>query len=150
MTRAERAAEKVRKEKEKVADLERELKERLAEQREETRKAEATLREETRKEDNRRRYHWGATAQEAGLFGWSNADWLAVCAVLARLKDTPHPAAVLAGVLCGNGVALHVGESLRNGETLYRAFDSPCPEGENSELPSPQVSGSLSGTRSGR
>jgi hypothetical protein len=99
MTRTERAAAQVRKAKEKAAALEQLLKDRLAAQKEETRQAEATLREETRKADNRRRYHVGALAHEAGLFAWSNADIQAVFAVLARLSQVPNPAAVIEGLL---------------------------------------------------
>lgn len=137
MTRAEQAAEKLRKEKEKAAELNRLYKEDLAKQQTETRKAEAALREATRKADNKRRYHWGAVAQEAGLFDWSNADWQAVCAVLARLADVPHPAALLEAVLCENGVDVHGGDFLPGVESLYRASSlPPRPEGELSELPS--------------
>jgi hypothetical protein len=150
MTRAERAAAKVQKEKDKAAELERLLKERLSEQREETRKAKATLREETRKADNKRRYHVGALAQEAGLFAWSNSDLQAVFAVLARLTSTPNPAAILEGLLCENGVAVHGGDEFLAEKLLSRFPIPPRPEGENSDLPSPLVSGSLSGTRSGR
>lgn len=99
MTRTERAAEKVRKEKEKTAELERIAKEKSAAQQVKTRQAEAALREETRKADNKRRYYVGALAHEAGLFAWSNSEIAAVFAVLERLKDTPNPAAVLEGLL---------------------------------------------------
>jgi hypothetical protein len=53
---------------------------------------------------DRRRYRVGAMADEAGLLVWSDADLAAVCAVLAQLKDVPHPAAVLEALLedgCG-------------------------------------------------
>lgn len=93
MTRAERAAEKVRKEKEKRDAQDRKV-----------RKAESTFREETRKADNKRRYYIGALAHEAGLFAWSNSEIAAVFAVLARLQETPNPAAVLDGLLVENGV----------------------------------------------
>jgi hypothetical protein len=141
MTRTERAAAKVQKEKEKAAELERVLKERLSEQREETRKAEATLREETRKADNRRRYHVGTLAQEAGLFVWSNSDFQAVFAVLARLADTPHPAALLEGLLGGNGVSVHEGDEFLTEKLLSRFPNAPPPERENAPSPPPRLAG---------
>lgn len=120
MTRAERAAEKLRKEQEKTADLERKQKEALAEQQVEVRKAEAVLREEMRKADNKKRYRWGAIAQEHALFVWDDADWQAICTVLAHLVDTPNPAAVLEALVSDNGVSLHgAGEFLA--EKLYIA-----------------------------
>lgn len=137
MTRAERAADQVRKAKEKTAALERRLKEQLAEQHTETRRAEAALREATRKADNKRRYHWGALAQEAGLFGWSNADWKAVCAVLARLKDAPNPAAVLEGLLEENGGEVSEVDFLPEGESLYRASVSDVPPTRGRALRTP-------------
>jgi hypothetical protein len=99
MTRAERAAEQVRKAKEKAEALERTQKEERVRQQEETRKAEAVLREETRKMTNKRRYYVGALADDAGLFAWSNSEIAAVFAVLARLRNALAPAALLDGLL---------------------------------------------------
>lgn len=99
MTKLERAAEKARKEKEKLQEIERLAKETRAAQREAIQYAEAAVREETRKATNKRRYQVGAMAEEAGLFAWSAADFGAVFQLLARLKDCPHPAAVLEGLL---------------------------------------------------
>jgi hypothetical protein len=99
MTRAERAAEKVRREKERLAAAEQRAKDKLAEQRRAVAQAEAIEREETRKAVHKRCYHVGALAHEAGLFAWSNADLAAVFAVLATLGNMPHPAAVLEAVL---------------------------------------------------
>lgn len=99
MTRAERAAEKVRKEKAKLAEQQRLAKEGEAKQRLEIRVAEAQVREETRKATHKRRYHVGVLAEEAGLFAWSDADLAAVFAVLGTLREVSHPAAVLEGLL---------------------------------------------------
>jgi hypothetical protein len=112
MTRAERAAEQVRKAKEKLAEHERKAKEERAKQQEATRKAKVLLAEAVRKDDNKRRYRVGALAQDAGLFVWSDTDLAAVFAVLARLKETPHPAVLLDGVLGENGVDFPVGAIL--------------------------------------
>jgi hypothetical protein len=99
MTRAERAAEKVQKEKAKQAALEVEHKARVAAQREETRQAEAVLREETRKASNKRRYRVGALADEAGLLAWSDSDLQAIFGLLAALGPCPNPVAVLESLL---------------------------------------------------
>jgi hypothetical protein len=106
MTRAERAAEKVRKERAKLAQQEWAAKMAALEQRKAIAQAEATVREETRKAVNKRRYHVGALADDAGLFAWSNADLAAAFAVLALLCDTPNPAAVLEGLLGVSAVPL--------------------------------------------
>jgi hypothetical protein len=99
MTRAERAAEKVMKEKEKLAAEEQSAKKKLTDQRKAVAIAEAGAREILRKDTNKRRYHVGALADEAGLFAWSNADFAAIFAVLAALKNVPHPARLLEGLL---------------------------------------------------
>jgi hypothetical protein len=144
MTRAERAAEKVRKEKERLAEQEREAKEQRANQRKAIAQAEAAQREETRKADNKRRYHVGALAQEAGLFVWSNSDLKAVFAVLGRLGDTPNPAAFLEGFLetycheCGGDSALLTEKSLSRFDSRFEF--SAQSASENSDVPSPQVS----------
>jgi hypothetical protein len=99
MTRAQRAAEKVQKERERLAALERQARAQHAEQRRAIAQAEALVRLEARKATQKRRYAWGVIAEDAGLFAWSDADWQAICAVLATLAATPNPAAVLEGVL---------------------------------------------------
>jgi hypothetical protein len=111
MTRAQRAAEKVQKERERLAALELQAREQQASQRKAIAQAEARVRLEARKATQKRRYAWGALAEDAGLFAWSDADWQAVCAVLATLAATPHPAAVLEGVL-GAEIGVAIGGSL--------------------------------------
>jgi hypothetical protein len=106
MTRAERALEKVRKEKEKRDEEQRRAKERDEAQRKVIAHAEAAVREETRKATNKRRYHVGALADEAGLFVWSNAEFKAVFAVLAVLADVPNPAEFLEGALTDTPVEM--------------------------------------------
>jgi hypothetical protein len=99
MTRAELAAARVRKAKEKRVEAQRVAKEKDAASRKAIMQAEASVREETRKATNKRRYHVGALADEAGLFAWSNADLAAVFTVLACLVETPNPARALEGLL---------------------------------------------------
>lgn len=99
MTRAERAAEKVRKAKAKTAELEQLLKAKLAEQRVEERSAELVLREETRKADKRRCARIGELAQEAGLFVWSDTELAGLFQLLATLTPCPDPVAVFEGLL---------------------------------------------------
>lgn len=142
-TRVERAAEKVRKEKEKLAEQERQDKERRAEQMKAIAQAEASAREETRKATNKRRYHVGALADEAGLFAWSNADLAAVFAVLAKLAETPNPAAALEGMVGENGVGFAPTSDDLAPRSSYQRFPSQFPrlEGENSELRPPWLAG---------
>ena len=106
MTRAERAAETVRKAKERLLEHERIAKEQRLAQRKAIMQAEAAVREEDRKATNKRRYHVGAMADEAGLFAWSNADLRGLFGLLATLGDCPDPVAVLEGLLVKNGVAV--------------------------------------------
>jgi hypothetical protein len=121
MNRAERAAEKVRKEKEKRAEEQRKAKERDAAFAEAVRQAEAAQRDVTRKDTNKRRYHVGALADEAGLFAWSNADIKAVFAVLAGLRDNSDPGGFLEGVLSENGEALSVVAGHLSADTPFSA-----------------------------
>ena len=137
MTRAERAAEQVKKMQEKKQALERAMKAKLAEQQLETRRAEAALREVVRKEDNKRRYHVGALAHEAGLFAWSNADLKAVFAVLATLGDLRNPAAVLLRAVEEAGVSGFL-DDLERDHPIAPCFSPPNLarfNGETSEIP---------------
>jgi hypothetical protein len=95
MTRAEQAAEKVKKHHERLAAMQKAFEMRMAEAKEEKRKAEAMQREEDRKVNRRQRAQWGALADEAGLFAWSTADFIAVCAILKRYLPVANPAPVL-------------------------------------------------------
>jgi hypothetical protein len=104
MTRAERAAEHVRKAKAHLVEEDQRAKARRAAQRQEVMQAQAVVREETRKATNKRRYRVGALADEAGLLLWSDADLMAVFTVLTRLLTLPNPAAVLDAVLGEEGV----------------------------------------------
>jgi len=106
MTRAERAAEQVRKAQAKLDAQERQAKAERAERLRAIAQAKATAREETRKMTNKRRYFVGALADDAGLFVWNNSEIAAVFAVLAGMKDIPNPAAVLEGLLGENGVGV--------------------------------------------
>jgi hypothetical protein len=99
MTRAERAAEKLRKEQAKLDAQDRQAKAERAERLRAVAQAKATAREEARIANNKRRYYVGALADDAGLFAWSNSEIAAVFAVLARLRNAPAPAALLDGLL---------------------------------------------------
>jgi len=99
VTKLERAAEKARREKVKLEEIERLAKESRAAQRKTILQAEAAVREETRKATNKRRFHVGAMAEEAGLFAWSNADLQKIFLAVARLGETPSPGAVLESLL---------------------------------------------------
>jgi hypothetical protein len=70
MTKAERLAKKIARDKETME------KQRIA-----LAQDEATLREETRRETNKRRYEVGALADAAGLLAWSNDE---ITALFAR------------------------------------------------------------------
>jgi hypothetical protein len=143
MTRAERAAEKLRREKAKLAEKEQAAKDAVAEQRKAVAQAEAAQREAARKDLHKRRYHVGALAHEAGLFVWSNADLAAFFAALARLQNVPNPVAVLEGVL-GAETGIDVGgvNGSPAGKPLSRFLSgSPDSERENSPSPSSRLAG---------
>ena len=76
MTKAERLARRLPRDKESLE------KQRLA-----LAQNEAALREETRKETNKRRYQVGALADEAGLLAWSNDE---IAALFARVVSSGH------------------------------------------------------------
>jgi hypothetical protein len=99
MTRAEQAAEKVKKHREKLDAMQKAFEARMAGAKEEKRKAEAMQRAEDRKMNTAQRAQWGELADKAGLFTWSTSDFAAVCGVLGRYLLVPNPAAVLEGVL---------------------------------------------------
>jgi hypothetical protein len=96
MTKAERLAEKLRKEKATLVATQQAL-------REQERIDATRHREATRQATNKRRYRVGALADEAGLFRWSDTDLAGLFRVLATLEACPNPVAVLEGVL-GEGV----------------------------------------------
>jgi len=118
MTRAELAAEKVRKAKAKLAEEERRAQEKRVAQRKTIMQAEASVREETRKATNKRRYYVGALADEAGLLAWSDTDLQKVFLAVARLRETPNPGAVLESLLLdivpGAGCVPAAGLATRN------------------------------------
>ena len=96
MTKTERLAAKIARDKEALAHRQ------------------ARLREVTRAATNKRRYQVGALADDAGLLAWSNADLAGLFTALATLKDVSNPIAVLQAILddsqrctvgCGTGVA---------------------------------------------
>jgi hypothetical protein len=112
MTKAERLAAKIARDKETLE------KQRLA-----LAQNEAALREETRKVTNKRRYEVGALADDAGLLAWSNADLAAVFTLLRPFVDTPHPAAVLEGLL--SDPVLGVGAEHGVAESATRVSAAP-------------------------
>jgi hypothetical protein len=95
MTRAEQAAEKVKKQREKLEAMQQAFDAKIAEAREKRRQAETMQRAEDRKVNRKQRAQWGAIADEAGLFLWSTPDFVAVCAVLKRYLPVSNPARVL-------------------------------------------------------
>jgi hypothetical protein len=99
MTRLERAHAKLLKEREKIAAIERQGKERVAQRRTKVRQAEALARDAARQATEKRRYHVGHLADQAGLFAWSDSDIAAVFALLGMMETTTNPAVVLEGLL---------------------------------------------------
>lgn len=104
MTRAERAAEKVRKEKEQRAKQQRRAQAHDDKRRAAIAKAEAILREEDRKTRNKRRFQVGAVAEEAGLFALDQATLVNLFTLLTSLTDLPNPVAVLDALLTDAGL----------------------------------------------
>lgn len=103
MTRAELAAEKVRKEKAKLKEVERLARESRMAQRTAILHAEATARLEARKALTGRRHAVGNLAERAGLFVWDNATLAELFALLVTLLDAPNPVAVLDALLQERG-----------------------------------------------
>ena len=125
-TQLERAAENVRKAREKAEDLARLAKERSqqraaeaarlaaekklerlakaqsAKQQAEARRAELVLADAQRRADHKRRYHVGALAHEAGLFARTNAELAALFAILGRASDMADLPDLLAVVFDDN------------------------------------------------
>jgi transcription termination factor NusB len=99
MTRVEQAAENVRKRRARLAAIEAAFKAKMAEERAETHAAEAVQREVDRKANRKKRAHWGALVDEAGLFVWDANDFAAVCAMLKRYLPVTNPAPVLEALL---------------------------------------------------
>lgn len=121
MTRAELAAEKVRKEKAKLKEVERLAKESRAAQRTALVQAEATARLEARKALTGRRHAVGNLAERAGLFMWDNAVLADLFALLATLGGTPNPVAVLDALL-GGGAESRCARLLTAPEVLPSEF----------------------------
>jgi hypothetical protein len=120
MTRAEQAAEKVKKHREKLDAMQKAFEARMAEAKDAKRKAEALQREEDRKVNRKKRAQWGAIADEAGLFTWSTPDFVSVCAVLKRYLPVTHPARTLEALLRDKRSSLSEGVS-RDSDTATRA-----------------------------
>ena len=91
MTKAERLAAKIQRDRETLEKQRQALAESEATLRAEIRHSEAALREEERKATDKRRYQVGALAEEAGLFGMSNTELAEVFAALAALRRGERP-----------------------------------------------------------
>jgi hypothetical protein len=85
MTRTELAAAKVAREKAKLAVQAQKAKAAVTEQKKAVAVAEGQVREATRRALHKRRYRVGALADEAGLFGYSDAELAGMFAALATL-----------------------------------------------------------------
>ena len=101
MTRAEQAAEKVRKAQAKRTEEQRKAKAKDAALAVLERQAEAVKRLEDKKDATRRRHAVGDLAARAGLFVWSDAVLTQLFGLLATLAPCPNPVAVLEGLLGG-------------------------------------------------
>jgi hypothetical protein len=118
MTKAERLAAKIARDKETLEKQRLALLESEATLRAEIRQSEAALRDEERKATDRRRYQVGALAEEAGLFSMSNTELAEVFIALGALRRGERPGTVLAGlvgdpeqseVVLENGTGRHPG-----------------------------------------
>jgi hypothetical protein len=88
MTRAERAAVRAQR-----------LKEKLEAKRRELSQVEAQQRAAARAERNKRRFHVGLLADQAGLLVWDDATLARLFTLLGPLTQMPHPEAVLESLL---------------------------------------------------
>ena len=95
MTKAERLAAKIQRDRETLEKQRQVLADSEATLRAEIRHSEAALREEERKATDKRRYQVGALAEEAGLFVMSNTELAEVFAALGALRAGERPGAVL-------------------------------------------------------
>ena len=95
MTKAERLAAKIQRDRETLEKQRQVLADSEATLRAEIRHSEAALREEERKATDKRRYQVGALAEEAGLFAMSNTELAEVFAALGALRAGERPGAVL-------------------------------------------------------
>ena len=95
MTKAERLAAKIQRDKDTLEKQRQVLAESEATLRAEIRHSEAALRDEERKATDKRRYQVGALAEEAGLFAMSNTELAEVFAALGALRAGERPGAVL-------------------------------------------------------
>jgi hypothetical protein len=109
MTRVQIAAAKVKREEDKLAKKACAAKAAADKQAQEIKKAQKTLHTATTRALNKRRYRVGALADEAELFTWDDATLSALFHLLAALKDSPHPVAVLEGLLGEVNTPLAVG-----------------------------------------
>jgi hypothetical protein len=121
MTRAELAAEKVRKAKAKREEAQRLAKEKDAALAQSERQAAAQARLEARKALTRRRYAVGDLAERAGLFAWDNTVLGDLFTLLALLVETPNPVAVLDALL-GEVPESHV-ERLLTAQGVFSSQD---------------------------
>ena len=99
MTKAERLAAKIQRDRDTLEKQRQVLAESEATLRAEIRHSEAALRDEERKATDKRRYQVGALAEEAGLFAMSNTELAEVFAALGALRAGERPGAVLAALV---------------------------------------------------
>ena len=95
MTKAERLAAKIQRDRDTLEKQRQVLADSEATLRAEIRHSEAALRDEERKATDKRRYQVGALAEEAGLFAMSNTELAEVFAALGALRAGERPGAVL-------------------------------------------------------
>jgi hypothetical protein len=93
MTREERAARKRQR-----------LQDKLAADKHALAQADAAYRDEQRTARNKRRYRLGTLADDAGLDRWDEATLRGLFGLLAHLRETPNPVAVLETLFSEPGV----------------------------------------------
>ena len=98
MTRDERAAKR-----------EQRLKDALAMKVQELAQVKAQNRAEARAKQAKRRQRVGTLADAAGLFRWEDTTLAGLFQILAQLRETPDPVAVLEGLLADAPLATTVG-----------------------------------------
>jgi len=101
------------------------LKERIAADQQALAQVQAQQRAQERRARDKRRYRVGALLDEAGLFVWDDGTLRGIVAVLATLKEVPHPVAVLEAMLC-DPVAV---EGLQAAHSEHRGPDLGSIEG---------------------
>ena len=121
MTREERAAKRAQR-----------LKEDIAAKGQELAQVEAQQRADARAKRDRRRQRVGTLAEAAGLLIWDDTTLAGLFQILATLRETPDPVAVLEALVGDTALAL-TGTAATAGASLLTSADASDPSAVSSK-----------------